>query len=403
MSPSSELSPQSSKLPAVEQPSLNAETSASPELSDASAISETTSEGATDASQENPPVLRKPPTRPVSKPQPPATAPSVAPKPPTSLAAPKPPAPAKPPEVVQPVENDEAAQAQMSLRQQPIPPPSEPKQYRAIGLVRGRYTPSEEEFTRGEMLTADGTILKSVLLGRVMSLVKNHVDLTIEHLWVVYPRTRDVDGKELNLQIVGIWEPETLKKEQMESEDGEEGAAKPLEIEPSDSPNLQDGYFSIRGEIVFFSEEESHIVVKIQQAPRKSSQKAKAFKVSLKGVVNNPKAVGYFWDFHIKLQADDLVVTEAAYIGLAPPKKRMPGDTGPPRRSGGPRRPPMGGGRRGAVGGGGGGSRGARPGAPRPAGSAPREGVTPREGAPPREGAVPKPIVKRNSEPTAEA
>lgn len=75
-------------------------------------------------------------------------------------------------------------------RQQPIPPPSEPMQYRAIGLVRGRYVASDEQFTQGKMVTSDGTELDAVLLGRIMSLVKNHLDLEAEHLWVVYPRTR---------------------------------------------------------------------------------------------------------------------------------------------------------------------------------------------------------------------
>ncbi|GAB4350023.1 MAG: hypothetical protein Fur0042_17670 [Cyanophyceae cyanobacterium] len=91
----------------------------------------------------------------------------------------------------------------------PVPPPSEPMQYRAIGLVRGRYVPSEEQFTQGKVLAADGTEIDAVLLGRVMSLIRNHVDLEVDHLWVAYPRTRTED---LHVQIVGIWEPETLKR-----------------------------------------------------------------------------------------------------------------------------------------------------------------------------------------------
>lgn len=96
-------------------------------------------------------------------------------------------------------------------RQQPIPPPSEPTQYRAIGLVRGRYAASAEQFTQGTLLAADGAQLDAVLLGRIMSLVKNHLDLEQDHLWVVYPRTGQKDGN-LHLQIVGVWEPENLSK-----------------------------------------------------------------------------------------------------------------------------------------------------------------------------------------------
>ncbi|MBF2028498.1 MAG: hypothetical protein IGS48_17320 [Oscillatoriales cyanobacterium C42_A2020_001] len=238
-----------------------------------------------------------------------------------------------------PSPEEQAAQA--ALRQQPIPPPSEPKQYRAIGLVRGLYIPSEEEFTRGDFKAADGSDLKAVLLGRVMSLVKNHIDLQKEHLWVVYPRTREGE-KELHLQIVGVWEPETLKK----TEDGEEGSAAEETYDGGFiDPRLEDDYFSIRGEIVFISPEEKHIVVKIQQTPRKNSQKAKAFKLSLQGEIDNPRTVGYFWDLHIKRQDNSLVVTDGTCIGLAPPKKRgkdMVGQGRPRRPSFGRGKPPIG-------------------------------------------------------------
>ena len=286
-----------------------------------------------DEDKEDAPILRKPPMRPVRPPAAPT-----APKASTSAAA-KPDAAAKPAtpklEIISvssaaDVANAAAAKTAeappdttvdpnipASMRQRPIPLPSEPKQYRAIGLVRGTYTPSEEEFTRGDFKAVDGTDMKAVLLGRVMSLVKKHIALDKEHLWVVYPRTRE-EQKELHLQIVGVWEPETLKKE-----DGEgEGTA--IEQLPSDDEALlrDDNYFSIRGEIVFIAPDDQLIVVKIQQTPRKNSQKAKAFKLSLQGEVDNTRAVGYFWDFQIRRSDQALVVEEATCIGLAPPKKR---------------------------------------------------------------------------------
>ncbi|MEM9771958.1 MAG: hypothetical protein AAF889_10260 [Cyanobacteria bacterium P01_D01_bin.73] len=104
----------------------------------------------------------------------------------------------------------------------PIPPPSETLQYRAIGLVRGRYVPDVDQFTKGHMVTSDGTTVNTVLLGRVMSLLKKHVDLNVDHLWVVYPRTR---AENLHMQIVGIWEPETLSKNAEDEETTPEGEA----------------------------------------------------------------------------------------------------------------------------------------------------------------------------------
>ena len=182
-----------------------------------------------------------------------------------------------------------------------------------------------------------------------MSLVRNHIDLEKDHLWVVYPRTREGE-KDLHIQIVGVWEPETLKRHETDSEDEPSELAQTVPDESLADPGWKPGHFSIRGEIVFHAPDEQYVVVKIQQAPRKSSQKAKAFKLSLKGVIDNPKTVGYFWDLHVEAQNGVLVITKATCIGLAPPKKKQPGmpDQGRPRR-------PMG--ARGA----GGASRGGRP------------------------------------------
>ncbi len=267
--------------------------------------------------------------RPVNRPVAPE---AVAPAKPTPAAAPvaspaptAPPSPPPPPALT-------AAELEIA-RQQPISPPSEPKQYRAIGLLRGRYVPSEEQFTRGEMIMGDGTTLEAVLLGRIMSLVKNHLDLTQDHLWVVYPRTREMQTN-LHAQIVGVWEPERLRKDD-DNADQPEGS--PTPSEPL-SPGYEDDYFSIRGEIVFHAPERGNLVVKIQQAPRKGSEKAKAFKLQLNGTLPSERTVGYFWDLQVKRQLNSLVVTSGTSIGLIPPRKRdkdeVRGDRRPPRRDG---------------------------------------------------------------------
>lgn len=191
-------------------------------------------------------------------------------------------------------------------RQQPIPPPSEPMQYRAIGLIRGRYVPSSDPFNRGCLQTTDGTLLDAVLLGQVMSLVKKHLDLAAEHLWVVYPRTRENQAS-LHVQIVGVWEPEVLQPSQGYSEPG----------------NLKvpiDDYFSIRGEVLFQSQEQSYIVVRIQQSPRKRSQTPKSFKLRLEGDLPT-RALGYFWDLDVRRQGNELVILQGQAIARVPPKK----------------------------------------------------------------------------------
>jgi len=70
--------------------------------------------------------------------------------------------------------------------------------------------PATNNFLKGTLVATDGTQINAVLLGRIMSLVKNHLDLEQEHLWVVYPRTGQHDG---HLQIVGVWEPEKLSRD----------------------------------------------------------------------------------------------------------------------------------------------------------------------------------------------
>jgi uncharacterized membrane protein YgcG len=267
------------------------------------------------------------------------------------------------------------------LVQRPIPAPSEPMQYRAIGLVRGTYTPSEEQFTRGVMLTDDGTEVEAVLLGRVMSLVKNHLALEKEHLWVVYPRTRDREGL-LHLQVVGVWEPENLSQS---GDDTDDAAESEVAYQPSDE--VEGNQFSIRGEIVFYSEEEKKTVVKITQAVRKKQDsEPKAFKLNLEGVLPGIKTIGYFWDLTVKRVDQALTIEAGNVIAIVPPQKnpfkrrRFAGGGG--RRPGGP------GGRPSFGGGGGGGGR------PRPrAGTAPAGGPS----------TAPKPVKKQDRPVEAEA
>jgi hypothetical protein len=338
MSPLSNRPPKSSKTAAVPSTALeNAEEMTTDVVSDA-------------ASDADAPRLMRPIARPPA-PEPTVAAPAAAAPAPVEI---------EPPDLVQ----------------RPIPAPSEPMQYRAIGLVRGTYTPSEEQFTRGVMLTDDGTEVEAVLLGRVMSLVKNHLALEKEHLWVVYPRTRDREGL-LHLQVVGVWEPENLSQS---TDDDDDAAETEVAYQPSDE--VEGNQFSIRGEIVFYSEEEKKTVVKITQTTRKKQDtEPKAFKLNLEGVLPGIKTIGYFWDLSVMRVDQALTIQSGSVIAIVPPQKnpfkrrRFMGGGG--RRPGGPGGP---GGRPSFGGGGGGGGR------PRPrAGTAPTGPST-----------APKPVKKQD-------
>ncbi len=256
---------------------------------------------------------------------------------------------------------DAGATEKNTPRNHPIPPASEPMQYRAIGLVRGVYAPSEDQFTRGTLTTEDGTVIDAVLLGRVMSLVKKHLDLTQAHLWVVYPRTRE-KATDLHAQIVGVWEPESLTKPKEDepetdeaspettSESVSEATSETAEIRMPDG--LTDGYFSVRGEVLSVSPEQNRVVVRVQQSPKKTDKpgedKERMFKIILHGTLEG-KTVGYFWDLHAQRQGNNLTLQSGTLIGLVPPKKRKSKGGSPrnnfarkkrfPDRGGAPSRP----------------------------------------------------------------
>ena len=165
------------------------------------------------------------------------------------------------------------------MHNHPIPSVTDPLQYRAIGMVRGIYRPQDDDnFTRGTLVDSQGNEIDSVLLGRVITLIRKHVSLEKPHLWVVYPRCRN--NQNLHLQISGIWEPSTLKKDLVQK-DGLSG--QPISKVDQDDLLEGDDYFSIRGELIFTKPEDKEIVIKIRQKPRNQQKKALPFKITLKG------------------------------------------------------------------------------------------------------------------------
>jgi hypothetical protein len=165
------------------------------------------------------------------------------------------------------------------MRHHPISPVTEPMQYRAIGVVRGTYIPADpEQLTRGVIRTDDGTEIEAVVLGRVLTLMRRHLDLTKSHLWVAYPRYREAE--QLHLQLVGVWEPSTLAATEIATQEAGSGEAP---APPSDALPEGDDYFSVRGELIYTRPEDGDIVVKIRQQPRPDGSRPTPFKLQLKG------------------------------------------------------------------------------------------------------------------------
>jgi hypothetical protein len=168
------------------------------------------------------------------------------------------------------------------MRAHPISPVTEPLQYRAIGVVRGRYIPTDAaQPTRGVIHTEDGTELEAVVLGRLLTLMRRHLDPDQPHLWVVYPRCRDEN--QLHLQMVGVWEPSTLAAGETASPGSPEVATE----EPllGDALPEGDNYFSVRGELIYTRPETGDLVVKVRQQPRPDGSRPIPFKLQLRGEI----------------------------------------------------------------------------------------------------------------------
>jgi hypothetical protein len=163
------------------------------------------------------------------------------------------------------------------MRHHPISPVTEPQQYRAIGVVRGHYRPSDpEQLTRGTIVCEDGSEVEAVVLGRLLTLLRRHVDLGQPHLWVVYPRYRNETV--LHLQLVGVWEPSTLAGHETRSDD--DPADSSADVLPEG-----DNYFSIRGDLIFTRPDQGELAVKIRPMPKADGSRALPFKLQLKGEV----------------------------------------------------------------------------------------------------------------------
>jgi hypothetical protein len=261
------------------------------------------------------------------------------------------------------------------MRAHPISPVTEPMQYRAIGVVRGHYVPSDPaQPTRGVIRTADGTELEAVVLGRLLTLMRRHLDLELPHLWVVYPRSRDEN--QLHLQMVGVWEPSTLAAPDALADadalaaadalpaadalaaadalpaadalvEGEEPAAVEAAL-PSDDLAEGDDYFSVRGELIYTRPETGDLVVKVRQLPRADGSRPVPFKLQLRGEVPL-EHLRHFVALDLRRQGQQLCLESCEVV--APLAQR--GTRGGKGRRGG------------GAGGGGGGERGERRGTDR--------------------------------------
>ena len=157
----------------------------------------------------------------------------------------------------------------------PIPQVTNQLQYRAIGIINGKFTPHNiEQLNRGFLIDDKGEKIDTVVLGKALSLLKKHIDLKKSYYWVVYPKNKNTQN--LHLQVAGIWDPYQLND--FPNDSSKNNFSKLLE-----EFNLKDNYFSVRGELVFVNTKKKEIIIKICSATKSNNSKNKNFKLVIKG------------------------------------------------------------------------------------------------------------------------
>ncbi len=171
-----------------------------------------------------------------------------------------------------------------------IAPPDAQLQYRAIGLVRGQYIPSTENFNQGILLLEDDNTVApaNIVSGSTAHFLKKHQNLLPKsHVWLVYPRTK-LQPPYLRLIITAL--------------------------RSKGNPGERD-YFSVRGAIVGQDLEAGKFVVRVDRNADASDEKKKPkdkkhFLLTIQGKLPNEKAKGQFWDLNLGRDKDQLVLKE---------------------------------------------------------------------------------------------
>ena len=157
----------------------------------------------------------------------------------------------------------------------PIPQVTNQLQYRAIGIINGKFTPNESgQLNRGFLIDDKGEKIETVILGKALSLLKKHIDLKKSYYWIVYPKNKNTQN--LHLQVTGIWDPYQLND--FPNDSSKTNFSKLLK-----ELDLKDNYFSVRGELVFVNTKKKEIVIKIYSASKLKNLKNKNFKLVIKG------------------------------------------------------------------------------------------------------------------------
>ena len=193
----------------------------------------------------------------------------------------------------------------------PIPKVTNKLQYRAIGIVNGKFIPhSSDQLNRGYISDEKGEKIETVILGKALSLFKKHIDLKKSYFWVVYPKNKNTQS--LHLQVSGIWDPYQFN-------DFTNNSSKTNFPKLLEELNLKDNYFSIRGELVFVNTQKREVVIKICSASKQKNLKNKNFKLVIKGEISI-KLLNSFVSLEVKRDGNSLELISYEVIENNPSK-----------------------------------------------------------------------------------
>lgn len=151
-------------------------------------------------------------------------------------------------------------------------------QYRAIGIVKGVYKPyNKDQLNRGTLTYKKERVVETVLLGKSLSLIKKYINLEKNYFWIVYPRNKNTNN--LHLQVAGVWDPYHLNK--IDKNITEKDPDKLLE-----ELNLNNNYFSIRGDLVYVNAQKKELVIKICSSSHSKKFKNATFKIVIQGEIS---------------------------------------------------------------------------------------------------------------------
>jgi hypothetical protein len=175
--------------------------------------------------------------------------------------------------------------------------PTEPLEYRAIGRLWGKYVPSESLIYQGQLITADGVMLETNLAKRASKLVQqSQLDLSLDYLWTVYPRTPFKDSPTLlRVTLINV----RNEKEYTDSVKTE------LQLVADN--------FSVQGLVVYQDYEFGIVEVKIHRKPQRDFEPPKDFQLRLIGFLPS-NSIKKFWNFNVRRVGTSLVIQSGECI-----------------------------------------------------------------------------------------